>query len=396
MTAPQRGLPKAFWVLWAGTLINRMGTMVVPFMTLYLVEDRGISVLVAGGVMAAFGAGSLVSQLLGGVLADRIGRRATLLAGTCSTAVLMVALAYTRHVAAIVALVLALGVTIDLYRPASQALVADLIPPAGRARAFGLLFLAANVGFASAMAAAGFLAARGFTVLFWADAITGALFGLLIWWLVPETRPRRGTAGSPGGFRVVLRDRTMVAFTACVFGYYFVYYQSDMTLPLAMRENGVSASVYGLCMALNGLLICIVQPFIGPWLGRPDPGRVWAAGVALVGLGYGLTAAAHSAPAYFATVAIWTLGEILPAAVTGVIVARLSPEHLRGRYAGFQGMAWSGGWLAASVGGSGLFSISPVLLWMCCAAACALAASGLLALSPRIRRREDATVPGTR
>jgi MFS family permease len=388
-------LPRAFWVLWAGTLVNRMGTMVVPFMTLYLVEDRGVSVLVAGGVMAAFGAGSLVSQLLGGVLADRIGRRATLLAGTSSTAVLMVVLAYTRPVVAILSLVLLLGVTIDLYRPASQALVADLIPTPGRARAYGLLFLAGNLGFAGAMAAAGFLAARGFTALFWADALTGALFGLLVWRLVPETRPQGGNAVSSGGFRVVLRDRTMVAFTVCVFGYYFVYYQSDMTLPLAMRENEVSTSVYGLCMALNGVLICVVQPLIGPWLGRLDAGRVWAAGVALVGLGYGLTAAAHSAPAYFGTVAIWTLGEILPAAVTGVIVARLAPEHLRGRYAGFQGMAWSAGWLAASVGGTALFSVNPAFLWTTCAAVCGLAASGLLALSPRIRGHEEA-VPSTK
>lgn len=385
------GLPGPFWALWTGSLINRMGTMVVPFMTLYLVSVRGLPVPAAGAIMAAFGVGSLVSQVAGGILADRAGRRITLLGGTLATAVLMVTLAYLRAVPAIVAVVALLGVSVESYRPAAQALIADLVPAGERARAYGLLFWAGNLGFAAAMSAAGLLARAGFAWLFWVDALTGALFGLLVWRAVPPepsaTGQPAGTgrAGPPGGFAQVLRDRTMLAFTACVLLYYFVYFQSDATLSLAMRAHGVGPTGYGLCMALNGALICLVQPWIGPRLNRADPGRVWAAGALMLGVGFTLTDLAHSLPAYLGTVAVWTIGETLPAAVSGAIVARLAPAHLRGRYAGLYGLAWSSGWLTSSLGGTALLATNPTLLWISCGTLAGLAALGVHALAPKIR-----------
>jgi MFS family permease len=388
------GLPRAFWALWAGSLINRMGTMVVPFMTLYLVSARGLSVRAAGEVMAAFGVGSMVSQVIGGVLADRVGRRITLLGGTLATAVLMVTLAYLRPVPAIAAVVALLGVTVESYRPAAQSLVADLVPAADHVRAYGLLFWAGNLGFAVAMSAAGLLARVGFAWLFWVDALTGALFGLLVWRAVapgPSGTDRAvGTGGGGGGgrregFADVLRDRTMVAFTACVLVYYFVYFQSDATLSLAMRAHGVGSAGYGLCMALNGVLVCLAQPWIGARLGRRDPARVWAGGVLVVGVGFALTGLAHSVPAYLGTVAVWTVGETLPAAVSGAIVARLAPARLRGRYAGLYGLAWSSGWLTSSLGGTRLFAHSPAVLWISCGLLAGLAATGARALAPRMR-----------
>jgi MFS family permease len=378
------GLPRAFWVLWTGTVINRLGTMVTPFMTLYLVGQRGLSVVAAGGIMTAFGAGSLISQLLGGALADRIGRRGTMLGGTLATAVLMTALAYARPIPLIIALVLPLGVTLDIYRPAAQALIADLIPEPDRARAYGLQFWGVNLGFAVAMTAAGFLATVGFTWLFLVDAATGAVFGLLVFLMVREApRPHVSEQGEPGGFRDVLRDRPMVIFTFCTLLYILVYLQVETTLPLSMREDGVGTSTYGLAMAVNGLLICIVQPLIGPWLNRLDPVRIWAAGVLAVGVGFGLTAFASSALGYLGTVVIWTLAEIPPAAASGAIVARLAPPHLRGRYAGVYGLSWSVAGFLAALGGSSLLAAGSTLLWTSCFVICAVAALGMLRLARR-------------
>ncbi|MFI6598674.1 MDR family MFS transporter [Nonomuraea sp. NPDC050536] len=376
------GLPGAFWALWAGTLINRMGTMATPFMTLYLVSVRRLSIPEAGGVMAASGAGALLSQLLGGVLADRIGRRKTMLAATLSTSIILVALAHTRPIPVIVVLVGLLGITIESYRPAAQAMVADLVPEADRTRAYGLLFWAVNLGFATAMTTGGLLAKTSFTALFWTDALTGALFGLLVWRLIPGSQPQPRGTDTPGGFRRVIHDRKMLAFTLCVLAYAFVYFQCDSTLPLAMRAHGLSPSFYGMCMALNGILICVLQPLIGPWLQKRDPGRIWAAGAALLGIGFGLTAAAHTTAAYLATVAIWTVGETITAAVSGAIVAHLAPEHLRGRYAGLYGLAWSSGWLISSLLGTQLLSINPSALWITCTVLCSAAALALTALLP--------------
>lgn len=377
------GLPRSFWILWAGTLVNRLGTMAVPFMSLYLVSVRGFAVVDAGAVVAGYGGGSLGSQLLGGYLSDRLGSRQTVLGGTLASAVVLGSLAYARSVIMIVGLVVMLGLTLELYRPAAQSLVMDLVPPAKRARAFSLLFWAANLGFAVAMTLGGFLAQTSFTDLFLFDALTGVTFGILVVAVVPESGRRPG-GNSPGGYRAVLADRTMVAFAVCVVIYYFVYFQCDSTFPLAMRASGFRPSLYGLCMALNGVLISVVSPLVGPRLLRRRPGHVWAAGAVVVGLGFGLNAFAQSSASYLGTVAIWTLGEILPAAASGAIVSVLAPNGQRGRYAGLYGLAWSSGWLTSSLGGTSLLSVSPQLLWAACGVLGTAAAIGVLMLAPRI------------
>jgi MFS family permease len=359
-------LGRGFWVLCAGAFINRAGTMVVPFMTFYLVSARGFSIVVAGEMLAGFGGGAVVAPLIGGALADRIGRRVTLLGGTLTTAAIMVALAYARLTALIVVLILLLGVTLEAPRPVTQALVADLVP--------------------EEMTSAGFLAQSAFTAIFWIDAGTGLLLGGLVWLFVPERSGRLDAVRkSPSGYRLVMRDRTMLAFTAAVLVYYFVYLQSDSTLPLAVHRSGLAPHVYGLCMALNGVVICLAQPVLAPCLIRRDPGRVWAAGVALVGVGFALTAIASTTGGYLLSVAVWTFGEILPATVTGAIVARLAPEELRGRYSGLYGLAVASGWLTSSLGGTQLLSVSPLVLWESCAVLSAASAYGVFRLAPRLR-----------
>ncbi|QFG27520.1 MFS transporter [Actinomadura sp. WMMB 499] len=383
------GFPRTFWVLWAGTLLNRLGTMVEPFLGLYLTTVRGLSLAQAGAVMALLGAGSLAGQFVGGVLADRIGRRATLTAATVGTGAAMLALGHARGLPALAASALALGLLLDMYRPASQAMVADLISPADRPRAFGLLFWAVNLGWAVAMVLGGTLARQGFLWLFWIDALTCAAFGVLVWRAVPETRAAPGRSGSGrGGYLRALRDRVMVAYVAVTLLYTFVLMQGMTTLPLAMREDGLGPQAYGLAIAANGVLIVIVQPLVNAWLSRRDHSRVLVAGFVLVGVGYGLTAFASSVPAYTATILVWTCGEIVAAAVLQAVVADLAPDDLRGRYSGLFGTAWAGGFLLAPLGGTQLLGLGgPSLLWTTCLALALAAAAGQLALAPAIRHR---------
>lgn len=129
-----------------------------------------------------------LAPLIGGALADHIGRRVTLLGATLTTAAIMVALAYARVAALIVVLIVLLGVTLEAPRPVTQALVADLVPEVDRARAYAALFWVSNLGFAAAMTSAGFLAQSAFTAIFWIDAGTGLLFGGLVWVLCPNLR----------------------------------------------------------------------------------------------------------------------------------------------------------------------------------------------------------------
>ncbi|MEU5992960.1 MFS transporter [Spirillospora sp. NPDC047418] len=382
------GFPRPFWVLWAGTLLNRLGTMVEPFLGLYLTTMRGLSLAQAGVVMAVLGAGSLGGQIAGGLLADRLGRRPTLTLATVGTGAAMLALGYAQGIAAIVAAALLLGVLLDMYRPAAQAMVADIISPADRPRAFGLLFWAINLGWAVAMVLGGTLAQQGFLWLFWIDALTCAGFGVLVWRAIPETRSRDARSGNRGGFGRALRDRVMVGYVLVTLVYTFVLMQGMTTMPLAMKEDGLGPQAYGLAIAANGVLIIIVQPLVNAWLARRDHSLVMVAGFILVGIGYGLTSLASTVLAYTATILVWTLGEITAASVLQAVVADLAPADLRGRYGGLYGMAWSGGFLLAPLGGTQLLGTGGAsVLWLTCAALALVAAGAQLALAPAIRRR---------
>nr|WP_203950010.1 MFS transporter [Microbispora rosea] len=380
------GLPRPFWVLFGGTFVNRLGTMVEPFIGVYLTQARGVSLAATGLVMTMFGVGSLLSQPIAGWLTDRLGRRITLTGGMVATAVTMVALGYTTSVPGLVVGMLVLGIVVDAYRPASQAIVADLVPPEDRPRAFGLLFWAVNLGFSVAMVAGGWLARSGFTVLFWVDAVTCLIFGMLVWRAIPETRPAREEAAS-GRFADVLRDRLMLAFVLGNFAYALVYLQPFTTLPLAVTAQGLPTSAYGMAMAVNGLLIVVVQPIANSWVARFDPSRALAAGFAVVGLGIALTSLASSAAGHAAAVAVWTLGEVLTAGIPGAIVAALAPPHLRGRYSGLYGLSWSAGSLLAPLVGTRLLAHAPELMWPLLGGLGLVAAAGQLLIGRAIRRR---------
>lgn len=414
------GLPRAFWALWTGTLVNRIGYLVEPFLAYYLTGHRGLSVTSAGIVLAANGLGGIFSQLIAGAATDRFGRRATLTLGMLANGASLIALGYARGLATIFAVTFVFGVTVDIYRPASDALVADLVSPAERPRAYGLIFWAVNLGFSLAMVLGGTLARAGFLWLFWADAVTCVLFGVIVWRLVPDARPASshvvqaetarasiagvetagveaaGTKPAGTGFRVVFRDAVMVGYLGLTLAYTFVYLQAYTTLPLAMKLQGLSPGDYGLAMAVNGLLIVVLQPVVNGWLARRDHVAELAAGMAVVGLGFGLTALAGSTFWYAVTVAVWTLGEILTAGMAGTIVADLAPVHLRGRYSGLIGAAWGAGYLLAPLGGTRLLVLGKPVLWLTCCGLCTAASAGLLALGPAIRRRSSrssATVP---
>ncbi|GAA3697799.1 MFS transporter [Nonomuraea antimicrobica] len=380
------GLPRPFWALWSGTVVNRLGTMVIPFTGVFLTQNRGLSVAAAGLVMGVFGAGSLLSQLLAGVLADRIGRRATLSGGMVATAAFMLALGYSTSLPAILASMFALGLVVDIYRPASNALVADLISPEERPRAYGLLFWGINLGYSIGVTAGGWLAELGFLWLFWIDAVSSVVFAVLVWRAVPETRPRADR--SAGGFGVVLRDRVMVGFTLVALGNALVYSQTLTMLPVAMTEVvKLSPGQYGLAMALNGVLIVVVQPLVSGWLGRRDPARTFALGLAVMGAGFAMTAYVTSVWGLTATIAVWTAGEIVTAGIPGAVVAALAPAELRGRYAGLFGFSWSLAAVLAPVLGGPLLELGSQALWFTIGGVGAASAVGMLLLGPAIRRR---------
>jgi len=201
------GLPRAYWTLWCGMLLNRLGGAVFLLLGLYLTRERRLSPELAGLVISLYAAGGLLAGPVGGALADRLGRRATLLGGTAASGAFMLALGGARSTGIIVVLAPLLGFFTDLCRPPLQAAVADLVPPADRARAYGLLYWAMNLGFAVASALGGALAVDHFGALFVIDALSTFAYTVIVFLGVPETRPVAfvaATAGIDGSGGVVV------------------------------------------------------------------------------------------------------------------------------------------------------------------------------------------------
>ncbi|WP_331273182.1 MDR family MFS transporter [Motilibacter deserti] len=387
-----RGLPRPFWFLWAGTLVNRIGLSVQPFLLLYLTTARDLSAPRAGLVLTALGAGASCSQILGGALTDRVGRRRVLVGGLLASAGSLALLGLARGMPALLAAAVLVGVCADLYRPAASALVADLVSPERRTLAYSLLFWAINLGFAIAGVLAGWLATHGYGLVFALDAGTCAVFALIVWRGVPADPPRLTQSDesvpASAGYGTALRDPLLVALCVLTLLQSTVYMQGYVTLPLVMADDGLSPRTYGTVIALNGLGIVLLQPLLLRWLTRQDRLVVLAAASVLIGIGYGCTAFADTGPEYAATVLVWTVGEIGTGGAGMAIIADLAPPGARGRYQGLFGTMFGAAALTAPlVGTTVLTGLGEPALWGGCVALGLVVAVGMLALAPGVRAR---------
>ncbi|MEU7613262.1 MFS transporter [Micromonospora sp. NPDC049204] len=338
------GLPATFWYLWAGLLINRAGAFAMLFLSLYLTDVRGASIGLAGTVVGAYGAGGAAGVLLGGVLADRWGRRATLLAAHVSTAALMVALAFSQHLLLIAVLSALVGVVHSMPSPAFVAAIVDVVPAERRSRAFNLQFWAFNLGMAVASLLAGVLAEASFTALFLVDAGATLTAAAVIAWKVPETLRLAAPPADPApasrasvrprrqGLHTALTDRTFLIFVGLTFVLAVLTMQTSTIMPLAMRADGLGPSAYGLVVALGGALIVIGQLFVPRLIDRHRKDVVLAASTALLALGFGALVVADELAVYLGAAAVWTIGSMLAAPPNAQINADLAPPRLRARY----------------------------------------------------------------
>ncbi|WP_329476233.1 MFS transporter [Kribbella sp. NBC_01484] len=385
-------LPRAFWALWVCQLVNRLGSFVQPFLVLYLTHDRHLSAGTAGAVAAAVGAGTVAAQLAGGWLADRVGRRLTMLICFFGTAAALILLGSARAMVMIWVAAFLVGLLGDLFRPAVQATVADMLQPGERVRAYGLLFWAINLGFSVSTVSAGVLASIGYGLLFWLNAGTSVIAGVVIWAMVPESRPVLDEdAPRRPLLAVALHDTVFLLMILIQIGYATIYFQGYSTLPLAMAADGLPSQTYGLVIALNGVVIVLIQPFLGKWLVKMDRPKLLSASMLVVGLGFGLGAVVHSWWGYGLSVVVWTIGEIGFAAVIGAVFADLAPVDLRGRYMGLSGMAFGVGTVIGPLAGTNaLEHLGPTVTWIGCALLGVVIFIGQYSLAPALHARAAA------
>lgn len=392
------GLPPMYWLIWTGTLINRLGGFVIPFLTLYLTAQRDIPVSTAALMVSFFGAGSFLAQLSGGEFTDRLGRRPVMLMSFFITPIFMVMLGLARDLVLISICTFIVGFFTDLYRPAVGAAIADLVPPESRTRAYGYNYWAINMGAAVAPLLAGLIADTNFFILFVADALTTAAFGFIVLFGIQETRPREAhhTSHIPIGERIsqLKRGPILLIFSLITLFFGIVYMQGNVTLPLDMQAHGLGPREYGMAIAVNGFLVILLTIPVSNMAAKWPRFETVAAAAVLMGLGFGFTALATNLPLFALSVIIWTLGEIAATSVAPTIIADLSPVELRGLYQGIFGAAWglsyflgplAGGWIYEQWGSSAL--------WVGCLIIGFMTALCYLALSAPAKRHMTATNP---
>jgi len=385
------GLPRTYWILWTGALVNRLGGFVMPLLALYLSGARGLRVEQVGLVLTLFGAGSLCAGPLGGFLADRMGRRRTLILALVLGSLAMLHLAFARSPLHIAIAALLLGLLGDLYRPAVSAAIADLVPSQDRVRAYGLLYWAVNLGFAVGSALGGLLATRGWYLLFFGDAATTLAYAAIVWLRIPETQHATEATSRPSPW-APLADAPFVAFCLLTILVWMMFFQVFVTLPIDMRSHGLSAATYGALIALNGVLIFALQPFVARALSGFARHRVLAFAGLLVGAGFGSTAAMRTTPGYALSITVWTLGEIVMAGIGPAVAADAAPPRLRGAYQGlFHGAIGAAALLAPVIGSLVMGRYGATTLWTGCIAVGVVIAIGQLSLGT-LRRHPELAV----
>ncbi|GGT11475.1 MDR family MFS transporter [Streptomyces griseoviridis] len=395
------GLPRDFWWLWTSTLVNRLGAFVATFMALYLTLDRGYSASYAGLVASLHGLGGVVSSLAGGVLADRLGRRPTLLVAQTATAASVALLGFMSHPVAIAAVAFLVGAASNASRPAVQAMIADIVRPEDRVRAFSLNYWAINLGFAVSSAGAGFIAEFSYLAGFLIEAAMTLACAVVVFVKLPESRPAPKESvvdEAPVSLGTVLRDGRFMSVVGLSFLVALIFQQGFVGLPVAMGQAGFTPADYGMAVAVNGVLIVVLQIPVTRFIEHRDPRRLLIVSSLLAGYGFGLTAFAGSVGVFALTVCVWTLAEVVNAPTQTGLVVRLSPVRGRGRYQGMYSMSWAVAALVAPLmSGFVIDRFGAAWLWGMCAVVGTVAGLGYLVLMRRLPAQgaREQTVAGS-
>ena len=363
-------LPRHVRLLVAARAINQFGAFSLAFLTVLLSRDLGASLAVAGTISAAFGLATIPSRLLGGRLADRLGRRRTILLGLvgCAAAQLRIAAAPDLATAACCAILL--GLVFELYEPPSQAMIADSVPPNERAAAYTLLTTALAVGNTGAGLVAEFVGRTNLRWLFVVDAATCLACALIIRFTLPDERP-----GASAEQQLVAdsgpspwRDRALLLMTAAGTVYALIYMVMLISLPLSLAADGINPADAGLLMAVGTVTLVVARPISRIEL---SSSAAFAVGYLLMAVGLAGYAVAHTLPALLAPTVAWSLGNLLLMGRPFAVVSELAPFGATARYLAVYGLSWGFATVAAPVVGTWVIArFGPGTLWSASSIVC--------------------------
>lgn len=397
-------LPRPVWVVFASTLVNRAGSMVLSFLVLYLTRERAFSAERAGFLLFLYGAGAIVTGPLAGRLADRWGSVPLMRASLFASGAMLLLYPFAHSFPALVTATVALAMVTESFRPAAMSFFAETVEPARRKSAFSVYRLGINLGMAIGPAVGGILATISFRYLFLVDGGTSLLAAMV---LALAAMPRRTPAAPPASplapttaTRLRLStaahaDPRFLFFLASVLPVCIVFFQHMSTMPLfVVRDLGFSPRTFGLLFSLNCVLIVLLEVPLNAATSHWPHRRTLALGALLSGAGFGGMAFAHGLVSLAVTVVIWTFGEMLFFPASAAYATDIAPDVRRGEYSGLYTMMFStafaiGPWAGTVV----LERIGARSLWGITAVLGAIAATMLLRMPEPAAHHEELTEP---
>lgn len=364
------GLPRDAWLLALMDFINRSGTIVIFFMTLYLTQVYHYPTAKAGQVVSSFGLGALLGAYLGGKLTDRLGAYHVQKGSLLLEGILLIVLGQLSSYWMIMLTMFLAGVAAEAMLPSIGTAMSQICPPEVRTRGFALRRLSSNLGVTIGPILGGFLALVNYKLIFWLDGLTCLLaFGiaLIFFKTARPTSAGREEAGASAPLSI-WKDFFFLKILAVGIVLGTMYAQIFNTFPLYCRTvYGFRENIIGLLIAISTCMVVLFEMLLMHSLRNRPPLRVIAPGTFLVGLGLALMPLGRGFIFAVITVLIWTCGEMLTFPSLTSIVAGHSSDALRGKYLGLLGLSFSIGTAVGPAIGTRVYaSFGPNVLWFSC------------------------------
>jgi len=366
-----KGLPRNVWLISIGSLINRAGTMVLPFLALYLTQGLNYSVSESGIVIASYGIGSLICAPLAGRLSDKIGSLKLMKYSLLLSGAVFLLYSFVTSYYLLIVISIVLAIISESFRPASMAFISDQTTPKQRKTAFALYRLAINAGMSIGPVAGGFLSAIDFHLLFYfnaAAAIGSSAFFFFSKWeeKIEESESIDVSSTVKLSGTNVLKDFRLIYFLIAFLPVLIVFFQILSTIPLyIVTELGFSKSTFGILLAVNTLLVIFVEVPLNSAMNEWNDIKSLFLGCILTAVGFGAMAFSRDVFSLVISITIWTFGEMIIFPASSAYISNIAVKGKTGEYMGYYQMNAALSFLLAPAVGAWIFdSFGSFNLWI--------------------------------
>jgi len=389
--------PRTFWVVVGTSFVDTIGnTLLFPFFALYVTQKFHVGMTQAGIILATNSFAGIVGSTIGGALADRYGRRGIILFGLVVSTLSGLTLGFVNKFYLFYGLSVFVGLMGSAGQPAQQAMVADILPADKRSEGFGILRVVANFAWIIGPTIGGILASFNFLYLFLSDAVISVITALLVFRLLPETKPQpkektesESMAQTLRGYGQAFLDRPFLAFIIASILMILVYQQMYSSLSVFLRDvHHVDPQFYGLILSSSAVMVVLFQFSVSRFIKRYPPFLMMAAATFFYMIGFTMYGFVATTPLYIVAILIITVGEMIGMPTSNSLAAAFAPEDKRARYMAIFGLTWSvpsmiGPWAAGLV----FDNFNPNYVWYIGGGLCVIAVFAFFLLHVRLGSR---------